>query len=199
MSNAPTHYTDIMTQIKSAGDFQPEAIENVIERLLSQAEMGQWLIGDVINLVGGESDHIERLAKMVGVQVATLESYARISAIWESDIRWDLLADYEWIKYSHLKALAPIVNDTEFGFTVAIDAIKHASANLMTVKELRRYIAVTIRGNEPKTKWVKVFECDGYKTNKDGSYPQIELSVLAEPLERWKTYRIKFYEIEEQS
>ncbi len=190
---APKQWTSIMAQIKNAGSYQPEAVEHVIDTLLSQSEMSQWVIGDILNMTSASDEHLERLAKMAGVQVKTLESYARTAETWTWDLRWELLDVHDWIKYSHMKCLVPIANDPKFGLRIAIDAIYEASNNLMTIRELRRYIAVEIRGNKPKPKLKKVAK---FKSDvRDYDYWGECISIPGDKLEVGKTYLFEVYEV----
>lgn len=199
MTNAPSNYQAVMTQITNAGkDFQPEAIEQAIETLLNQNEMSQWIVGDVILLGGGHPDYIEQLAKLTGSSVSTLKGYAHVAETWGADIRWDILADNPRVKYSHMKLLCTIVNDPQYGLARALKAIYDVSVDGITVKALQRYIAVKIRKNKPRPKLKQVAEFEA-KIRRQG-LSKFVLTIPAKmPVHLDETYQIVIYETESES
>jgi len=197
--HTPKHHRDVMHQLQNAGDYLTESAQLVIENLLEQAELSQWTIGDTLNLLDPSPDDIKMIADMTGKKPATLQSYLHTSRTWPDNIRWPLLYTEDGeptvIKYSHLKTLNGIVNDPEYGLQTALDALKAAGDNFMTCAWLERYIAVNIRGNEPKPKTKLLRELT---TSFRGNYASGLFQIMDNEgmFTPYKTYLVKVYEVE---
>ena len=205
MSNARQYNTAIIEQAnKLAQEDIVDGVLIMVEKLLGQADLNAWTIGDLINIAGATPANIELFRKMTGSAKSTLENYAYTARTWVNthEARWQYLYDESGeptvVKYSHLSALNSIANDPEFGLAVAIDAINKLADGYMPILEFQRYIAVNIRKQEPKPKAVKIaeFKHDIREESYIGQYVGIPPRLK---LEDGKTYLFKVYETESES
>ncbi len=202
--SAPKFNTAIMAQASQLdNEDRVDGVLILVEKLLDQADLNAWTIGDLINLAGATPANIELFRKMTGAGKSTLENYAYTARTWTPENRWQYLYDESGeptvVKYNHLSALNSIVNDPEYGFFVALDAINKLADGYMTISEFKRYIAVNIRKNKPKPKRVRIGECEGFFWIDDDGFGNIQLSEKIGDMQQEDNYIIQVYKEENES
>lgn len=146
-----------MDYLQSAsGDILPD-VEHILTELLDHEESIQWIVGDVLNFTGTKRKTLEHFEKITRMGHSALRSYARTCRMWNADTRWSLLAEYPHLNFSILKELNSIArHEPELALSIA----KRAGNDMMTIAELRRYIAVDVKGNEETGRKQKVAAFD---------------------------------------
>lgn len=196
MEYAPVEWLSIMEHLNTTeGDLTAD-VETVMESLLQAKNLTQWILGDAILRIGSSKLTREHFTKLSGESESAIKSYMTTCSSWKPETRWALIHEYKDkypLKFSMFKELNSLVNDPKYGLVEAERVLRHAGDNAFTIAELKRYIAVDVKGGEPKSK-NELIEDYEFKPSEDGYIENIPLPVPV-PVGMGSKYRVKFYEV----